>query len=119
MNYGVRIHGAPGLLVQDVLKDFEGSLRGFLPTEVSRPLEAETLGTRAQLAIEQEVGQRADDLVLRVRIEQDCGAVDDLGKSRSVLAGNGAPAGHRFEGGKAEAFVERRKHEEVAGVVEL
>src|SRR5580658_2460883 len=54
-----------------------------------------------------------------MRVEQQSSSVGNLRHGRGVRTGHGAAAGHSFENGQPEAFVERRKHEAVAGVIEV
>ena len=78
MNCGVRRNRGAGAMFQHVMENFEGPLRGLLPTEMGGALQSETLGTRAELAIDQQIGERTDNLVDRVGVEQDRRAVYDL-----------------------------------------
>jgi hypothetical protein len=81
MRYGVRVHRAAGALFQHVVENFQGTLRGLLPTEVGGTLQSQPLCARAQFAIQQQIRQGANDFVQRIRVEQDGGAVDDLRES--------------------------------------
>src|ERR1019366_4822027 len=74
---------------------------------------------RPQLDIQQDVRDRSHHLVHRVRIEQDRRPVHYFRQRRRVRTYHRPPARHRFQCRQPEAFVETRKHEHLARVVEL
>ncbi len=70
-------------------------------------------------ASSRQIRHRAHDLIHRVRVEEQRGAIHHFGHRRSVGANHRPTARHRFERRQSETFVKRRKGKDVAGVVQL
>ena len=82
-------------------------------------MQPEPFQTRPQLRIQQNIEHGPRDLLPRTGVEQNAGGVGHFGHRRQPRAGHGPPARHGFEDRQTEAFVERRKHEQIARAVEL
>src|SRR5215472_12708567 len=61
----------PTSAIRHLMKYTQHSPGGLLPAEICRTLEAQALHTGAQLRVAQKIGQRADNLVRRIGIEQE------------------------------------------------
>src|SRR5512138_676183 len=96
----------------------ERLLRCLFPAELSRPADPDPFHTGTQVSVEQQIGQRPGDFILRVGVKKDRSRVRDLRKGRRVRASDCTAAGHRLQNREPEAFIKRRKYKCIARSVE-
>lgn len=99
--------GPGGLLVG--AEDVAG--RAF-PTESRHLLSAFLDQDRPEVLVEERVLQSTRYVEHVVGIDDDGGVPDDLGKGAHIGGDHRCAGRHGFEGGKTEAFIERRKGED-------
>src|SRR5207253_53802 len=86
--------------------------RGIRPGEPGGPRERASCQRGAQVRLREDAHERAGQVLLAVRVDEQGRIPYHLGQSRRIRADHRRPARHRLERGEAEALQERREDED-------